>query len=72
MSRTRSLGLPYADVTIAALLVVLGAAVAAYPWLGDRFLYGSLAVAALVVIGGLGAASIHRPRDVVSGQIPWT
>ncbi len=64
--------LPYADLTIAALLVVLGAAIAAYPWLGDRFLYGSLAVGALLAIGGLGAASARRPRDVVSGQIPWT
>ena len=62
--------LPYADVSIATVLVVIGVALAAYPWLGgDMSLL--VAVAGLVIAGALGVA-LRRPRGVVSGQIPWT
>lgn len=60
--------LPYADVSIATLLVVVGVALAAYPWLeGDSV---SLLVATVLVIAGaLGALGLRRPRGVVSGEI---
>lgn len=60
--------LPYADVSIATILVVVGVALAAYPWLeGDSV---SLLVATVLVIAGaLGALGLRRPRGVVSGEI---
>jgi hypothetical protein len=58
--------LPYADVSIAAVLVAVGIALAAYPWLGGvSFLAGAIAV--LAVIAAVTAS--RRPEGVVSGQI---
>lgn len=59
--------LPYADVSIAAVLVVVGIALAAYPWLGGvTFLVGALA--SLGVLAAIGAAG-RRLTGVVSGQL---
>jgi len=62
--------LPYADVSIATALVGLGVAVAAYPWLGELS-FAALLVG-LIAIAVLGIAGARRPRNVVSGHIPWT
>lgn len=63
--------LPYADVSIATVLVVLGVALAAYPWLeGGAHLFAVVAViAGLVSIAGIALAAARRPRGVVSGEI---
>jgi hypothetical protein len=60
--------LPYADVSIATILVVVGVALAAYPWLeGDSV--SLLVGAVLVIAGALGVLGLRRPRGVVSGEI---
>lgn len=63
--------LPYADISIATVLVVLGVALAAYPWLeGDAFLF-LVTLLALPAVIGLGALHRIKPRPlgVVSGQL---
>jgi hypothetical protein len=64
--------LPYADLSIATILVVVGVALAAYPWLEGDSLSLLVAVAGLVIAGALGVMGMRRPRTMVSGQIPWT
>jgi hypothetical protein len=61
--------LPYADVSIATVLVVVGIALATYPWLGGvTFFLGALAV--ITVIGAVAVASDRRTDPgVVAGQI---
>lgn len=62
--------LPYADVSIAAVLVVVGIALAAYPWLGTAtFPAAALACSAVLAVVALAARRASRP---VSGEIPWT
>jgi hypothetical protein len=61
--------LPYADVSIATVFVVLGVALAAYPWLEGDFRSLLIVVAGLVSVGALGVA-LRRPKDdVISGEI---
>jgi len=63
--------LPYADVSIATVLVAVGTALAAYPWLGGAatFLIAlALTAAVLAMLAMFGV----KPKGVTSGQIPWT
>lgn len=61
--------LPYADVSIAAVLVVVGLALVAYPWLGGITFFA----AALALLGVLAAVVTAGRRSaidgIVSGQI---
>ena len=61
--------LPYADVSIATVLVVVGVALAAYPWLGGVSVI--LAIAGSLAVLAAFAAARRTPDDhgVVSGQI---
>jgi sorbitol-specific phosphotransferase system component IIC len=60
--------LPYADVSIAAVLVVVGIALVAYPWLGGvTFLVG--AVAAIAVLAAIVGRRPDVSRGVVTDQI---
>jgi hypothetical protein len=67
--------LPYADVSIATVLVVVGIALAAYPWLGTAT-FPVAALACSAVLGTLAAAARRSPasttRPIASGEIPWT
>lgn len=62
--------LPYADVSIATVLVVVGIALAAYPWLGGAATFSVAAVISVGVVAAL--AATRRSKDVVSGELPWT
>ncbi len=65
--------LPYADVSIATVLVAVGTALAAYPWLGGTATLSIALVAAAVIamLAVFAGALRVRPRGVTSGQIPW-
>ncbi len=64
--------LPYADVSIAAVLVATGTALAASPWLGGTATLSiALAAGVLAMLVVFADAGI-KPKGVTSGQIPWT
>jgi len=60
--------LPYADVSIAAVLVAVGTALAAFPWLGVL----SFALAAVIVVALFAVFSGPTSKGVTSGELPWT
>lgn len=65
--------LPYADVSIAAVLVVVGIALAASPWLGTATFPVAALTCSAVLVALAQAARRAPPRDrtTVSGEIPW-
>jgi hypothetical protein len=63
--------LPYADVSIAAVLVVVGIALAAYPWVGGTAAFSSAALVG-AVLAIFATMSPRRTKQVTSGEIPWT
>lgn len=64
--------LPYADVSIATVLVAVGTALAAYPWLGGTAIFFAALAAAGALLVVFASAVRVKPRGVTSGQIPWT
>ncbi len=61
--------LPYADVSIATVLVVVGIALAAYPWLGGPATFSIAVLAGSAVLAMLATISPRRDKTVTSGEI---